>query len=77
MRRKAVSLGQRFVSKEMELETSFRRGKIAEDELDRRVREVEKTRAELRLVHLVAHIEVARILTREQTEQYRKLRGYR
>ena len=76
MRANAVRLGQRFVVREAELEARFRKGDVALDELDRMVREIESTRARLRVAHLTAHVEVSRILTKEQVEQYVKLRGY-
>ena len=59
MRRAAVALGERLVAKEAELEASFRRGAVAEDELAGRVTEIEATRAELRIAHLRAHLAVA------------------
>lgn len=76
MRASAVTLGQRFVTKEAELEARFRSGDITPEELDRMVREIEMTRATLRLAHLAAHIEVSRILTKRQVAQYGRLRGY-
>lgn len=76
MRASAVTLGQRFVAKEAELEAKFRKGDIAVEELDPMVRQIEMTRATLRVAHLVAHIEVSRILTSQQVAQYVKLRGY-
>jgi Spy/CpxP family protein refolding chaperone len=77
MRANAVTLGERFVDKEAELEARFRRGDIAREELGRRVEEIERTRAELRVAHLAAHLEVSRILTKEQVARYGRLRGYR
>jgi Spy/CpxP family protein refolding chaperone len=77
MRHKAVVLGRRFVAGEAELEARFRDGEIGEEELDRRVKEIEMIRAELRVAHLAAHIAVFRILTKDQVAQYGRLRGYR
>lgn len=77
MRRKAMALGRRFVDGEAALEARFRDGEIGEEELDRRVKEIEMIRAELRVAHLAAHIAVSRILTKNQVVQYGRLRGYR
>lgn len=77
MRATAMTIGERFVAKEAELEARFRRGDIARGELTRLVEEIERMRAGLRVAHLAAHIEVTRILTKEQVAQYGRLRGYR
>ena len=76
-RARAVILGQRFVAKEAELEARFGKGDLLVEELDRIVRETEMTRAELRVAHLAADIEVSRILTKAQVARYGRLRGYR
>ena len=77
MRLDAKGIGERFVAKEAELETRFRVGDIAEAELTTRVSEIEALRAKLRTAHLVAHIEVARVLSAKQIERYGTLRAYR
>lgn len=77
MRLEATQIGERFVAKEAELETRFRVGGIAEPELTVRVSEIEAIRAKLRTAHLVAHIEMAHILSATQIERYEALRGYK
>lgn len=77
MRREAKALGQRFVAEEAALETRFREGDIAEQELGTRMSGIEALRSKLRIVHLSAHIEMTRILSAEQAERYAALRGYR
>lgn len=77
MRQAAVALGKQFVAKEEGLEARFRGGEIAEKELDRRVKEIEATRAELRIANLRAHLAVVRIVEDDQVDQYNALRGYR
>lgn len=44
-------------------------------ELSRSVAEVGRREGELAVIHLVAHLETAMILTLEQTAAYRRLRG--
>jgi Spy/CpxP family protein refolding chaperone len=77
MRFEAKQIGKRFVTKETELERRFRVGDIAEAELTARISEIEALRAQLRTAHLVAHVEMARILSADQIESYAVLRGYK
>ena len=77
MRREAKALGERFVAEEAALETRFREGDIAEQELGTRISGIEALRSKLRTVHLSAHIEMTRVLSAEQVERYAALRGYR
>ena len=77
MRREAKALGERFVAEEAALETRFREGDIAEQELETRISGIEALRSKLRTVHLSAHIEMTRVLSAEQVERYAALRGYR
>ncbi|CAN7227675.1 Spy/CpxP family protein refolding chaperone [Rhizobium sp. LjRoot254] len=77
MRREAKQIGERVVVKEAELESRFRVGDIVEAELMARVSEIEALRAKLRTAHLLAHIEMARVLSADQIERYAVLRGYR
>jgi hypothetical protein len=77
MRREAKQIGERVVVKEAELESRFRVGDIVEAKLMARVSEIEALRAKLRTAHLLAHIEMARVLSADQIERYAVLRGYR
>lgn len=77
MRTRARELGREIVDLERELDAAFEEETVTADELDRLVGEIGRRRAELRRVHLRAHLELRPILTQEQREAYDRLRGYR
>lgn len=77
MRTRARELGREIVDLERELDAAFEEETVTADELDRLVGEIGRRRAELRGVHLGAHLELRPILTREQRGAYDRLRGYR
>ncbi|MCP3981180.1 MAG: periplasmic heavy metal sensor [bacterium] len=72
----ARRLGAEIVELERELDGLFVAGEITETELTRRVTEIGKKQAELRLAHLRAHLKQRVVLTAEQTSRYVELRGY-
>lgn len=77
MRAKAIALGTAIIEKERQLDQAFAKGTISEDGLRDVTREIARLQAELRYVHLSAHLEVRRILTEQQVTKYDELRGYR
>jgi len=76
MQREAVALGERFIQLEAALNDAFNDGSITQLLLEKRVSEIETLRAELRIVHLSAHLKTPRILTSDQIALYNQLRGY-
>jgi Spy/CpxP family protein refolding chaperone len=76
MHEEAVRLGKAILYKEEELENTFKKDKLDWNKLKTLVMEIAQLRGELRLVHLVAHLEMKRVLSREQIEKYDELRGY-
>ncbi|HSM60492.1 MAG TPA: Spy/CpxP family protein refolding chaperone [Longimicrobiales bacterium] len=72
----AVRLGGLLVEAERALDRAFAHGAAPREHVQRLVRESGELRARLRAVHLVAHLDTAEILTAEQIESYRRLRGY-
>jgi Spy/CpxP family protein refolding chaperone len=76
MHEEAVRLGKMILHREGELDHIFKKGEIDSNKLKTLVMEIARLRGELRLVHLLAHLEMKRVLTREQIEKYDKLRGY-
>ncbi|MDX1578324.1 MAG: Spy/CpxP family protein refolding chaperone [Gemmatimonadota bacterium] len=76
MRDRAVELGRQIVELERELDALFAARTITPQELDRLVGAIGSRRAELRTVHLRAHLELEPILTHEQRARYAHLRGY-
>lgn len=76
MNAEAKRLGKVYVDAERRLEEAFSKRNVARDDLEALIAEAETARASLRLVHLNAHLETAPLLTRHQTMQYNRLRGY-
>jgi Spy/CpxP family protein refolding chaperone len=76
MKVEAVNLGEQLIRLEMELNNNFANRTINQPILEKSVQEIEKVRANLRLVHLSTHLQTPNILTNEQIILYNKLRGY-
>ena len=76
MQANASALGRQLVDKEAELDKRFASGKIDRDSLNRLLREIGELTAQIRFVHLSAHLEQQSMLSREQIAQYDQLRGY-
>ena len=76
MEEEAKALGARVVAAEAALDQSFRYGSVSEASLESSLGEIARLQAELRAVHLVAHLEQRRLLSPEQVERYVHLRGY-
>lgn len=76
MNRRARELGRAIVELERDLDAAFAAGSVTPDELDRLVREIGLRRAELRAVHLGAHLELWPVLAEAQRDAYARLRGY-
>ena len=76
MRAKAIAEGERFLAGEEALEKAFRARTVTEESLRETLGEIERSRARLRFIHLVAHLETPDLLTDEQIARYATLRGY-
>jgi hypothetical protein len=76
MEREAKRVGLQVLAEEQALEAAFGRGGVSESELTDRVRRVAAVQAELREVHLRAHLATRAVLTDDQVRRYSELRGY-
>jgi len=76
MHHEAVRLGRAILLKEEELDNTSKKDDLDSNKLKTVVMEIGRLRSELRLVHLLAHLEMKRVLSREQIEKYDELRGY-
>jgi len=76
MKARAQELGVRYVQAEQALDDVFRSGAVDAGKLSELVAHAEKLRAELRMTHLGAHLEVSALLSPEQRQRYMQLRGY-
>ena len=75
MNAKARQVGARYVAAEHAIDAAFRSGTPASTLADR-LGDAERLRAELRHIHLAAHLEVTPLLTPDQRATYQRLRGY-
>ena len=73
---RAVELGREYLHAEQELNGLFADGDATEDAVLEQTVRVGELRSSLRSTHLIAHVETAAVLTREQIERYDRLRGY-
>jgi Spy/CpxP family protein refolding chaperone len=76
MRAAAVPLGERVIAAEAALEALFAEARATPEAVRAASRAVGGARAELRTVHLEAHVAARALLTPEQIRRYAALRGY-
>lgn len=76
MRADAIREGETLISLEADLGKRFRDRAITTDELRAALRRIEGSRAELRLIHLRAHLDMQDVVTKDQQRRYTELRGY-
>ncbi len=76
MHDEAVRLGKAILQKEEELDHLFNKDEVDSNKLRTLAMEIARLRGELRLVHLLAHLEMKPVLSREQIEKYDELQGY-
>lgn len=76
MNAEARRLGSAIVAAEAGLDSAFAQGRITEEALGDRVSQIALLQGRLRTTHLAAHLAVARLLTSEERQAYRRLRGY-
>jgi len=72
----AKKLGRLIVEKEKELDGLFASGRVDDGGLRTLVGESARLQGELRVAHLMRHLEMKRILTPQQVKRYDELRGY-
>jgi Spy/CpxP family protein refolding chaperone len=76
MHREVVRLGALIVDKERELDHLFAAEAVDSETLRNLTKQIAQLQGDLRLVHLQAHVEMKRVLSREQIDKYDALRGY-
>ncbi|NNC58262.1 MAG: hypothetical protein HKO12_11930, partial [Woeseiaceae bacterium] len=76
MRMNAVLVGEKLLAAEMGLDHDFERGAVNSESLESALLEIGRLGAQLRYVHLAAHLQQKRLLTAEQIAKYDELRGY-
>jgi Spy/CpxP family protein refolding chaperone len=76
MHQEAVRLGTRIIDRERELNQLFATQAVDSDSLQNLTKQIAQLQGDLRLAHLQAHVEMKRVLSREQIDKYDALRGY-
>ncbi len=76
MQQRATELGRQMVDKEDKLDKLFAIGTITSPQLKDRLAEIGALQAEIRFVHLDAHLALRTVLSENQALQYDQLRGY-
>ena len=72
----ALAKGEEIVLAEEELTKLFEAGTISEKVLRSKLEEIGKLRADLRFIHLQAHVRMKQILMPDQVKRYAELRGH-
>ena len=76
MKDAAIPLGKQLVALEKKLNAAFANGSVDPNDLQQRLNKIANVTAQLRYVHLVAHLQTPAILTEQQLHKYNQLRGY-
>ncbi len=76
MKVNAIAVGSRLLAAEADLEQAFQAGAVDAKSLEEAVQDIGRLRAELRFVHLAAHVRQKHILSEAQVEKYVMHRGY-
>lgn len=77
MKMEAISLGQKIIAHEEELDREFADRKVTASSLASLTSDIGAIQGELRAVHLKYHLVTAELPTSEQARMYVELRGYR
>ncbi|MFQ6547047.1 Spy/CpxP family protein refolding chaperone [Aestuariibius sp. 2305UL40-4] len=72
----AQALGARYVAAEAKLDNAFAAGDLTPEALSALTRDAAAIEADLRAVHLAAHLEIKPLLSAHQVATYNRLRGY-
>lgn len=76
MRAEAMAAGERFIAAEEAIEKAFTAGRLDARQLRVLVNKAAAARADLRFIHLSRHLSTPPLLTEQQIERYKALRGY-
>lgn len=76
MQSRASALGHDLIAAEIELDRAFSEQTVNDKNLNQILQQIGQIQAQIRYVHLQAHLEQRNILEPEQVEYYDRLRGY-
>jgi Spy/CpxP family protein refolding chaperone len=76
MYKKAKPIGKKIVAQEKKLNELFESRKINLKQLADLINEISQLQGQYRFVHVETHLEMEKLLTKEQIKKYNILRGY-
>jgi Spy/CpxP family protein refolding chaperone len=76
MKAEAIPLGEHLIQQEAELERLFAEQAVTPANLVKATGAIGVTQGELRAAHLRYHLAMIEVLTPEQIQRYREVRGY-
>jgi hypothetical protein len=76
MLRGAIALGEKILVAESQLDGNFEQGSIDPESLETALLEISRLQADLRYIHLHAHLREKQLLKPEQIQVYDSVRGY-
>ena len=76
MHKNAVTLGNRLLAAESQLDREFENARVSAETLETALLEIGRIRAQLRFVHLEAHLRQKQLLSPKQISKYDAVRGY-
>jgi len=77
MKGEAVAAGEKLIAVEQELDRQFAEKEITPSRLASLTSQIGERQGQLRAIHLKYHLTTAEVLTPDQRQRYRELRGYR
>lgn len=76
MKKDAIDIGEQLLAAELRLDQAFASESVSSQSLHAALLEIGTLRAQLRFVHLVAHLQQKQLLTTQQNQKYGTVRGY-
>lgn len=76
MQASAIEIGEKIIAAEARLDLAFDRATINQEMLHEQLQAIGNLRAQLRYIHLEAHLRQKQLLSPSQARQYDAIRGY-
>ena len=76
MQTQAKPLGEAIIDAERELDAMFATGSATPAGIETQTQKIARLQGRLRAVHLASHLDMMKVLTAEQVQSYKRLRGY-
>lgn len=76
MQTQAKPLGAAIIDAERELDAMFATGSATPASIETQTQKIARLQGQLRAVHLASHLDMMKVLSAEQVQAYKRLRGY-